>query len=145
MHQALHNFKSSSVFQPVIAPLAEKRWLGLVLLAALCLQVSLTSLGLSGWQCPVKAVFGVPCPGCGMSRALALLFKGEWRAALAEHAFAPVFVLGGVLVLVVSLLPRRLHRAAVDRLAILEARSGIVAIVLFGLIAYWLARLVSGF
>ena len=33
---------------------------------------------------------GLPCPGCGMTRALAHLAKGEWRAALSAHPFAPV-------------------------------------------------------
>jgi hypothetical protein len=33
---------------------------------------------------------GLPCPGCGMTRAFAHLAKGEWRAALAAHPLAPV-------------------------------------------------------
>jgi hypothetical protein len=33
---------------------------------------------------------GLPCPGCGMTRALAHLAKGEWRAALTAHPFSPV-------------------------------------------------------
>jgi hypothetical protein len=33
---------------------------------------------------------GLPCPGCGMTRAFAHLAKGEWRAAFAAHPFSPV-------------------------------------------------------
>ncbi len=40
--------------------------------------------------CLSRRLLGLPCPGCGMTRALAHLAKGEWRAALAAHPFAPV-------------------------------------------------------
>ncbi|HTQ80023.1 MAG TPA: DUF2752 domain-containing protein [Thermoanaerobaculia bacterium] len=40
--------------------------------------------------CLFRRFLGLPCPGCGMTRALAHLAKGEWRAALLAHPFAPV-------------------------------------------------------
>jgi uncharacterized protein DUF2752 len=40
--------------------------------------------------CPSRRLFGLPCPGCGMTRALAHLAKGEWRAALAVHPLSPL-------------------------------------------------------
>lgn len=32
-------------------------------------------------QCTNKQLFGIECLGCGMQRATALLFRGEWIAA----------------------------------------------------------------
>jgi hypothetical protein len=40
--------------------------------------------------CLWRRLLGIPCPGCGMTRALAHLAKGEWRAALAVHPLAPL-------------------------------------------------------
>ncbi len=42
--------------------------------------------------CPIRLVLGVPCPGCGMTRASHLLAHGELLAALALHPL--VLVLG---------------------------------------------------
>jgi hypothetical protein len=47
--------------------------------------------------CLWRRLLGIPCPGCGMTRAFAHLAKGEWRAALAVHPLAP-FVAGELLV-----------------------------------------------
>ena len=46
---------------------------------------------LFGWNCPVKWLTGMPCPGCGLSRALAALLRLDFRAALRFHPM--IFVL----------------------------------------------------
>jgi len=52
--------------------------------------------------CPLRAVTGVPCPSCGLTRALAHLERGHWADAVRFHPFAPlVFLL--VLALAVML------------------------------------------
>jgi hypothetical protein len=52
--------------------------------------------------CPLRAVTGVPCPSCGLTRALAHLERGHWAEAVRFHPFAPlVFLL--VLALAVML------------------------------------------
>lgn len=40
--------------------------------------------------CFSRRFLGIPCPGCGLTRAFAHLAKGEWSAALAAHPLAPV-------------------------------------------------------
>jgi len=87
-------------------------------------------------------VLGVPCPGCGLSVAVVLLLPVIWSDALRVHAFAPVLLLGIVLmVVVVTLLPDDSYLTAVARIAALERRTGIVAFLLLGLIVYWVLRL----
>lgn len=48
--------------------------------------------------CFSRRVLGLPCPGCGLTRAFAHLAKGEWSAALAAHPLAPVLAAEIVLV-----------------------------------------------
>ena len=50
--------------------------------------------------CPMAGVLGVPCPGCGLTRATLALCRGDLRHALALHPLAPVIAplfIGGVL------------------------------------------------
>lgn len=49
------------------------------------LLLSAFLLGATGIGCPVRFVTGVPCPGCGLTRAWLALLSGEPRAALAFH------------------------------------------------------------
>jgi len=46
--------------------------------------------------CPFRFFFGVPCPGCGMTRAWTALFKGDIAGAFRWHPLflvIPAFVL----------------------------------------------------
>ena len=40
-----------------------------------CLNLSIT-------LCPTKILWGIPCPGCGMTRAVKLCFEGDLLAAV---------------------------------------------------------------
>jgi hypothetical protein len=40
--------------------------------------------------CFFKLVYGVPCPGCGMTRALAALAGGDLVSAIAFHPLVPI-------------------------------------------------------
>jgi Protein of unknown function (DUF2752) len=46
--------------------------------------------------CPMASSFGIPCPGCGLTRATLALFHGDLRAALHFHPLvwllAPLFI-----------------------------------------------------
>ena len=140
---SLHPRHAGWLFVPVLASLLQDRWVTFLLVGIAALQVGLTASGLHGWRCPVKTTLGVPCPGCGLSTAMVSLLQGEWRAALSTHAFAPVFLLGFILMAVIAVLPRRLNRGAVRRIAALERRTGIVTFVLLGLVVYWGVRLLG--
>lgn len=57
-------------------------------------------LGL-GWQrCAFAAFLGIPCPGCGTTRALALLVRGDVPASVRMHPLAvPMLVAAAALAL----------------------------------------------
>lgn len=38
--------------------------------------------------CPFKVLTGIPCPGCGMTRALISITKGDLRAAFRYNPFS---------------------------------------------------------
>jgi uncharacterized protein DUF2752 len=111
------------------------------LLAGLAaLQLGLAASGLPGWPCPLLHGLGIPCPGCGLSRAALELLRGQWRASLSHHAFAPILLVALVVIGGSSLLPGRLRLALIDGIERLERGTGLTALVLVGLVLYWIAR-----
>jgi hypothetical protein len=131
------------LLKPVLAPLIANRRIVFILTGVAALQVFLTALGLWGWQCPIKSALGIPCPGCGLSSAMVLLIHKEWQTAMSMHAFAPVFLAGFVLMLVVGAMPARLHQYSVRRIAALERYTGFTPLLLIGIIVYWILRSVG--
>ncbi|HBL28601.1 MAG TPA: hypothetical protein DD490_17335 [Acidobacteria bacterium] len=90
--------------------------------------------------CLMRRLSGLPCPGCGMTRAFAHLAKGEWAAAASDHLLA--YVLAAELAVVwvlwgVALARGREPRppASFERLAL-----GHLAV----LVAFWMGRLATG-
>jgi len=84
---------------------------------------------LLGWQrCTVATILHRPCPGCGMTRAIKLLFAGDVAASVRMHPLAlPVLAVGILLVssTVWTTLflgsPLRVHRSPGGRFAISAA------------------------
>ena len=97
--------------------------------------------GLPGWPCLFRHSLGIPCPGCGLSRSMAALLQGEWDTALNFHAFAPLVLVVILLVAAAALLPDRSRRRFIKRIARLERRSGVGALIIAGMLIYWLGRL----
>jgi len=128
-------------FVPTVFPLLRDRRLALILLGVVTLVIALLALGLPGWPCPVLQALGIPCPGCGLTRATLLLLRGDVRTSLTYHAFAPVFLLGFSIIGAAALLPERPRRPFVEGLVAFEQRTGIGLVLLIALIFYWLARL----
>jgi len=70
-----------------------------------------------------------------------LLLQGDVYGAIRFHAFAPIFLVGIVIIVVAALLPRSFIRPLVSRTELLERQTGLTVFILTGLIVYWLTRL----
>jgi hypothetical protein len=128
-------------FAPVFSQLLGQRLEGAVLVGVGGVQIGLHLLGLPGWACPFKAVFGIPCPGCGLTAAMDELVHGKLLLSLQTHAFAPIFLAAFLLLLVSVLLPEKPRGKLAAGMAALETRTGITAWVLSMLMLYWFGRL----
>ncbi|NPC77306.1 DUF2752 domain-containing protein [Pyxidicoccus fallax] len=115
--------------------------MGLVIGAAALVHLVLMRFDLPAWPCVVRSAVGIPCPGCGLSRALTALLHGQWRDALHLHAFAPVILGGLVLISGMALLPEAARRRGIEAVARFERRTGLTALLLVTLVGYWLTRL----
>ncbi|NUQ60057.1 MAG: DUF2752 domain-containing protein [Anaerolineales bacterium] len=66
--------------QPVFSAILEKRRAAAVLAGLGVVHIGLNLAGLSFWSCPILSATGVPCPGCGLTRAVMQLLHGDVAA-----------------------------------------------------------------
>ncbi len=125
---------------PVLAPLMQSRWIIALLATVAAVQVTLTTAGVLAWQCPLKSALGVAGPGCGLTRAIVLLAQGQWQASVHLHAFAPIGLGIGILLLTGSLLPPRWQYKAARHLAAFERRTAMAAWLVLSMLTYWICR-----
>jgi hypothetical protein len=128
-------------FTPSFSTLIQNRTEGLAIVGAGTLLVGLHLAGLPGWACPFKSLFGIPCPGCGLTTATGQLLHGQLIASLHTHAFAPIFVLAFFVMAVVLFLPEKQRVSTVAWIAKFERCTGMTSLVLAALLLYWVVRL----
>ncbi len=126
---------------PPLTPVLQDRKFTFSLMGAATLQIVLVSLNFPSWQCPLFHSTGIPCPGCGLTRAVMLLMRGQFQEAMHFHVFAPVVLIAIVALFVAALLPETVIKPVVARIELWERRTGFTMIILAALILYWLARL----
>ena len=91
--------------------------------------------------CAFRHLTGIPCPGCGLTRAMAALARGELVLALHFHPFAPLLAAEAALLwaavgaAVVRRQPFTLPPRLVERLLVWQGA---------GLMALWIGRLATG-
>jgi hypothetical protein len=127
---------------PKLSPLLRDRKLAFVIFGFAAVALALLASGVVGWPCPFLLLTGIPCPGCGLTRATLLLLRGRVTDSLHFHAFSPVVLLGLLILASAVVLPEGTRMRWVDTLTWLEKRTGVVLILLGALIVYWLARLI---
>jgi hypothetical protein len=131
----------ATVFRPMLSTILRDRKLGIAICGVGFLQLILAFSRLPGWPCPFFHASGVPCPGCGMTRASLLLMHGEWKQSILMHAFAPVFLIALVVITLCAFSPRAYVESLANRAELVERYTGITSLLLIGLIVYWVARL----
>jgi hypothetical protein len=95
--------------------------------------------------CPFRAITGLLCPGCGMTRAFCALGHLEFRRAIHFNAISPVLFLSFAVMWVgaaATLLNFQKVRAAVSRL---WPNSTAAVVILVLVMVWWGVRLALGF
>jgi cytochrome bd-type quinol oxidase subunit 2 len=103
--------------------------------------ISLTAFFLAVWRitgtgCTFHGVIGIPCPGCGLTRAISFALRGDWQNAFTLHPLfwlAPLVLAAAVLFLIFK--PEKLSSDRMNliwiTLAILFLSVYIVRMILF--------------
>ena len=90
---------------------------------------------LPGLSCPLRAITGIPCPTCFLTRATAAALQGRFGESLALHGFGIPAAAALLAWSVLSLRRRRL-------LPITIQGPGL-AMIAAALLGYWILRLVA--
>jgi hypothetical protein len=92
--------------------------------------------------CPLRAVTGIPCPSCGLTRALAYLERGHLDQALKFHPFSPLILVLALALFILLLLELVTHKSII-RNPLKSRRS--VYFLLTGVVIFQIARTVIFF
>lgn len=89
-----------------------------------CLNLSIT-------LCPTKILWGIPCPGCGITRAIKLCFEGDlWAAVLMNPNIILVWIILPIapFILIIQLTTRKDYIARIN--AFLDKKICLVIILI---------------
>ncbi len=92
-----------------------------------------------------RRIFGLPCPGCGLTRSFVAIAHGEFALASQMNPMGPVFF-----VLCLLQVPYRILRylgyglSLEDKPHISQPADLIIWILLCGLISNWCLKLIGG-
>jgi len=87
------------------------------------------------YKCPFRRIFGIPCPGCGITRAHRAALKGDFREAFRQH---PLFFLVGPVIMYLA------HRRRLEKPLKLSTETAILALVMVAFLVVYLIRALNG-
>jgi len=88
---------------------------------------------LPGWECPFRALTGIPSPGCFLTRATSAALTGQLDRSIELHLFGPIVAATLVIWSIASIRTKRL----IPKQPSLPA----VSIAISALFSYWLLRM----
>ncbi|WP_281270200.1 DUF2752 domain-containing protein [Roseimicrobium gellanilyticum] len=98
-------------------------------------------MGWSLWPCFFASMTGLPCPGCGMTRATAALLKGQWSLAMKYHLFSPGFLVLAAFLGWAALAPRSWRDPVIRWVKGVERRTCLPLLFLVCAFIYGLIRM----
>ena len=138
-----HMRRLERLFEPWVAPLMRQRRMCQMILLSFVLLAGGQLLDLRLWFCPFAELTGLPCPGCGLTRATLALGTGDWHASLRYHPFAAFFILVGCFAVIGAVAPTE----RVEKLALavesFERRTRLPVIFLMLLVGFSLLRMLG--
>jgi len=91
--------------------------------------------------CPSKNLFGVPCPGCGMTRATEAMLTGDFWTMLRMHPLAPIIAPVAVFSFARATLVSAGLIASTSRDPLGKIPNPVWAVVGIALIGLWVVRM----
>jgi hypothetical protein len=130
-------------FPAFFASIIRERSLCFAMLVAGLVLVGANLLHVRVWVCVFREVTGLPCPGCGMTRAVSALCRGELQQSVAWHPFAPGIALSVLVIFLAAVLPARPRFYMIEAVESIERRTGLVALFVAAMLVWGVWRMVG--
>lgn len=127
----------------ILAPMLREPAVCVGLFGAAAILVSANLLGVSLWPCVFHETTGMPCPGCGLTRGMSSLLRGDIAKSLAWNAFTPAFALAAAVMLLANVLPSSARIRFVAWVDGVERRTGITWIFAALFVIYGVWRMIA--
>ena len=88
--------------------------------------------GIPGLSCPLRAITGLPCPTCFLTRATSAALTGNLRESVQWHAFGPIAAAGLLMWSAWAIQQRRMWPRHVPRWPVAMGGGS--------LLVYWILR-----
>jgi len=125
----------------ILATIVRVPAVSIAVLGGVGLHLVLMALGLPALRCRMHDITGLPCPACGMSRALLQLCRADLAGALHANPFAPYFALVGLLAAAGLVAGRERRESLADAVARVERRTRLNTAIVVLFFAHGFARL----
>jgi hypothetical protein len=133
----------AALFKPWVARLMRQRVLCRALLVTFGVLTFAVWMRWPLWPCTFAEMTGLPCPGCGLTRATSALLHGDWRTSWQFHPFAGGFLLAGFFVAAGALLPGVWLEKLTAKVEGIERRTKLPAIFLVAVVCFGLLRMLG--
>jgi len=139
---SIKKWKNYMKFPSVIAPAIRQRLLSLLIIVMPLIFLLLNITGIFIWKCPFHQWTGLECGGCGMTRGVIEAVKGHCWDAFLLHPFSiPLFFLW-VLWVIIFFLPEKQREKIIDKIEIIENKTGLFFILVTLFIIFGVVRFV---
>jgi hypothetical protein len=121
-------------------------WPKRILIVSLILSPLFAMVFVDVPSCPTAYLFGLPCPGCGLTRATLAAVRGDFRSALQFHPL--VFVATPMYFGVIGSIAWGYVRGGVEKIPssrLTKILTGVALVTFFLLIGVWGARFFGAF
>ena len=123
-----------------IAPAMKNRAISVMIIVMPTVFIILNITGLFVWICPFHHYTGLHCGGCGMTRGVIAAIHGNIVGAFKFHPLSIPLLLLWVLWTITTILPHSARGAVINKIEIIETRTGIVPIVMILFILFGIGR-----
>lgn len=128
--------------RPILAPLLENRQFDIIFALVPALLILLDITDLFHWQCPLKYITRLDCPGCGLTRSVLALLKGDFVLSYKFHPFGIFFIAAWILLMILAVISEEQRTSFSLNFAHFEEKFPVIMLLFMLFMFFGLVRII---